>query len=453
MNTKRRQLRRPVAKVNKDVIFVLGAGVDRALGLPLMNTLFHDLNTFANGPGKPVDKALRSHAKNLRFGLDAYASGEGERLAQKLLGTHPHLLAKLQTAIRKHPDQKSANIQAIRTVLTNLSQINRANLLKEETVSQLSKMGGEKDPGDVDTLLDTQHMVFSPVARQAIKRFAAAPGEIPDLTPQEQEAFGEIAVLLSNFEEMMGLLFSGYCTKHLGNQKKYFYLSWLLWAYIREREQAGLSKRDYSFYKTLSEIGPGGGVITFNYTNFFCDQTRPSNGYFHGDCRSYIRFESREYVANDKATSEAKTIDQMVAVIEHLRVDWSKDIPVVDLPAFVPPLAVKPIICNEYLERWYECGQMIKSAQVLVILGYSFGFADEHFNDLIRKGNEDTRLVVINPSFEPVIDEVCRIIGQDSAILRVNNVCGLECKSGGRITFVKAKAEEILAENLRNLLG
>jgi hypothetical protein len=51
------------ARAIDDVVFVLGAGVDRVLGLPLLNSLFRDLNSFAHGAGKAIDKALRNHSK------------------------------------------------------------------------------------------------------------------------------------------------------------------------------------------------------------------------------------------------------------------------------------------------------------------------------------------------------------------------------------------------------
>jgi len=76
---------------------------------------------------------------------------------------------------------------------------------------------------------------------------------------------------------------------------------------------------------------------------------------------------------------------------------------------------MKPIICTEYLERWYECGQTIKNAKTLVIVGYSFGVADEHFNDLIRKRNEQAKLVVIDPSLEGIVNRVCQTVDQDKA--------------------------------------
>ena len=320
-------------------------------------------------------------------------------------------------------------------------------------VTQLAKLVGESNPGGDDTLLDTDHVSFRPKARQFIKTLLnQVKDEIPELTKEERDAFAEVIAILSNFEELLGSLFLGYFTKHTANQKKYFYLSWLFWAYIRHQEDLGRRDRDKSFYKTLSEICSGDGIITFNYTDFFDASTRPQNGYFHGDSKTFIRFHTREYVTDNVQIRDATTLARMLDFIKALRVDWEQNPPVVSLPAFIPPLAMKPIISTEYLERWYICGQKIKAAKTVVILGYSFSVADEHFNDLIRKGNREARLIVIDPYLEGPVSRVCQILSHDKTRLRLKNIAGLECKANGRLLFVKAKAEEIDSKKMMALL-
>jgi hypothetical protein len=440
-------------RASSDVIFVLGAGVDRVLGLPLLNTLFRDLSGFASGSGKAINKAIRDHCKSLRFDLQTYSGDEAENLGQKLLGSHQHLLATIQSALEKHPDAANANLVTVRTLMMKLAAIAGENELDEATVTQLSKLAGDADSGVGDTLLDTDKIAFRPKVRQAIKTlFSQVSTEIPSLTRQEQDAFAEVIAILSNFEDLMGSLFAGYFTKNIPNQKKYFYLAWLLWAYIRHHEEAGRVNLDRSFYKTLSEVGKGAGIITFNYTDFFYGDVRPSNGYFHGDCKAFIRFHKREYVTNNVQARDATTLDRMEAFIDGLHVDWTTDPPEVSLPAFVPPLAVKPIICTEYLERWYECGKAIKAAKTIVIVGYSFSVADEHFNDLIRKGNKNANLLVIDPDINAVATRVCETVDYNKNGLIPSNIAGLECRSGGRLRFVRAKAEEVKSTHLEALL-
>jgi hypothetical protein len=249
-------------------------------------------------------------------------------------------------------------------------------------------------------------------------------------------------------------LFTGYFTNYVPDQKKYFYLAWLFWAYIRHKEEVARSKRDLSFYKTLSDNSVSGdNIVTFNYTDFFDDRTRPSNGYFHGDNKAFIRFRTREYVTNDVQAKNASTLQSMAAFIDGLQTDWTKEPPEVSLPAIVPPLAMKPIICTEYLDRWYHCGQKIRKAKTIFIIGYSFSVADEHFNDLIRKGNKEARLIVVNPDIEAVVNRVCQTLDHDETGLQVANIQGLECLQDHRLTFVKAKAEQITSPLLDAILG
>jgi hypothetical protein len=437
------------------VIFVLGAGVDRVLGLPLLNTLFKDLSDFTRGPGKAINKAIRNHAKPLPLDLQTYGGDQAENLGQKLLGSHPHLLPKILTALDKQRDAGNARVNTVKTLMKKLSVIASENELNEAMMTELSKLAGQADSGVTDTLLDPNHISFRPKAREAIKVvFTQVLAEIPDLTPEDRAVFADVIALLSNFEELMADLFTGYFTKHIPDQRKYFYLAWLLWAYIRHKEEAARNKRDLSFYKTLSDSRVSGdNIVTFNYTDFFDDRTRPRNGYFHGECKAFIRFRTREYVANDVQARDATTLERMAAFIDQLKVDWTKDPPEVSLPAIVPPLAMKPVICTEYLDRWYHCGQIIKKAKTIFIIGYSFGVADEHFNDLIRKGNKEAKLIVVDPDIGAVVNRVCQTLNHDKTGLRSTNVQGLECKTDGRLTFVRAKAEQINSTRLMELLS
>jgi hypothetical protein len=437
-----------------DIVFVLGAGVDRVFGLPLLNTLFHDLGDFARGPGKGINAAIRKHAKPLPLDLQTYGGDQAENLGQKLLGSGPDLLPRIITALDKHNEAATPRVNTVRTLMKKLSVIATENELNETIMSELSKLAGQTDAGATDTLLDPNHISFRPKAREAIKAvFTEAVTEIPNLTPEESSAFREIITLLSNFEDLMADLFTGYFVQHIPDQRKYFYLAWLLWACIRYKEESAKTKRDLSFYKTLSDLGVrGDNIVTFNYTDFFDDVTRPRSGYFHGECNAFIRFRTREYIVNDIALKNATTLERMETFIAGLQVNWKAEPPLVSLPAIVPPLAMKPIICTEYLDRWYECGQTIKRAKTVVIIGYSFSVADEHFNDLIRKGNRKSQLIVVDPTLEDVVRRVCQVVDQNPAELEAITIGRLECRRAGRVTFVKAKAENLNKTDVAALL-
>src|SRR5580704_16846919 len=106
-----------------DVVFVLGAGVDRVLGLPLVNTLFRELSDFASGSGAAINKAIRSHAKHIPLDLQTYAGDQAENLGHKLLGSDPELLPKILAALDRHQDAAHDRIKAIKTVMKKLEKM------------------------------------------------------------------------------------------------------------------------------------------------------------------------------------------------------------------------------------------------------------------------------------------------------------------------------------------
>jgi hypothetical protein len=436
---------RAASPIGDDVVFVLGAGVDRVFGLPLVNSLFRDLSEFARGPGAAINRTIRDHAPRLPLNLEAYAGDQAENLGQRLLGSDPDLLRRIVSALDKHRDATSGRIKTIKALMQKLTEIGQANELDEATMAELSRLAGATDPGVSDTLIDPQHVTFRPKARDAIKAvFTQVVDEIPNLTPEEKSAFQSVIALLSNFEQLLAELFAGYFTNQLSSQKKYFYLAWLLWAYIRHKEESIRTSGIRSFYDTLAEAGiVGKNIITFNYTDFFSEATRPKEGYFHGDNKTFIRLRSRELVADSVQMKAATTLSKMATFIAELRVDWKQEPAEVCLPAMVPPLAMKPIICSEYLERWYLCAQCLKKARTIFIVGYSFNVADEHFNDLIRKGNQETRLIVVDPDVSAVATKVCRIMNHEETALQPRKIANMDCYCDGRLTFVKGKAEQI----------
>ena len=50
------------------------------------------------------------------------------------------------------------------------------------------------------------------------------------------------------------------------------------------------------------------------------------------------------------------------------------------------------------------------------------------------------------------MNRVCQTVDQEKATVRSATLRGLQCQIGGRLTFVKAKAEEINSARLMTLL-
>ena len=442
--------------VTDKTLFVLGAGVDVALGFPTMNNLLGELARFSTNDGKAIDKAIRQHVKGMRFNLSKRAGEQGEHFGEMLISSHSHLIEKVKSALNKHKDQESLKVKAMRTVVDNLDKIRESNHLDDETCKALGEIAGESEPeSGGDYLFNPRGLTLTNAPRQAIRKmFQGALTEIEGLTEEEQQALKEIVSVVSNFEEMLGEFFSGFFTKHLGNQKKYFYLSWLLWAYLQLKQMDAMDKRDGSFYKTLADLN-NHNVITFNYTRFFMTEDYSSIAYFHGNCSGYIRFDNREYIDRDDRIENAKSLDDVAKFLSDIgeEIDWNAEPPRLLLPAIVPPLSVKPIICNEYLDLWASAGARIEDADRIIIVGYSFNVADEHFNDLIRKRNNQAPIALIGPDINSAKPLVCRILGLDHTNLTKTPVAGVNRWKYGRLSLFETKAEDLTAEKLQKLLA
>ena len=174
---------------------------------------------------------------------------------------------------------------------------------------------------------------------------------------------------------------------------------------------------------------------------------------FHGDCLSYIRLDTRRLITNDQKVLEATTVDTIAEFVRTLDIDL--DAGKVFLPGIVPPLSVKPVMCREHLETWYQCGRIIDEASTIVIVGYSFNLADEHLNDLLRKrkGSTDVRILVVNPDIGGTSANVCKILGLNADQLTSVTRDGLNCRETENLVFVEAMTEQLTSENLARLLN
>ena len=112
---------------NHSVVYILGAGVDRPLGMPLANELLGEVAKFANGPGKPVAAAVRACLPYLRFSFDKYTGEQGEKFAETVLVEDPQALNMasdvLERYLTEHEGGEVERIQAVKTVCDALDEI------------------------------------------------------------------------------------------------------------------------------------------------------------------------------------------------------------------------------------------------------------------------------------------------------------------------------------------
>ena len=436
------------------MLCILGAGADVSLGLPTMNGLAKKLNIFAKGAGKPIHLALREKVKNLRFNLDKLGADTAEQLAELVLGSDNSLVEGIKAALRNVDTSAVPSVGAMLRTLDKLEEIRLANTLDEETASGLAEFAGEPEESASQCLLNPRKMVFDATPRQALLRACReAINDSAKLSPVQREAVEALFSALATFEDLLGALFLGYFNNDRTLQKKYFYLAWLFWSYIYCCEKDGQNRYDDSCYPLITELGAS-RVLTFNYTGFLRRASSDAPIYFHGDGGQFMSFHNRQMIAVPDVLKGNDPVAAIARYIESdMHVDWTARVTEVVLPAIVPPLTMKPLIASEYVDIWYEASQAISECDYIVVVGYSFSFADEHFNDLVRKKAPNKPIIIFDPNYFEVASNVCRVTGRDFDLLDPAYVSGMECLVGKRIAAGKSYAEAISSANVSDLLN
>lgn len=356
-------------------VFVLGAGTDYSYGIPMIGPLLRELAKFARNDGKGISAALKDELPYLRFTFDKFAGDQAGALISGLFDRGSDISAPLESAVVKlknHPE-----LRPIGVALGQLCEMARLNQLEGADVAGLAQIAGSVgEVPEAALMLDPRHMSLETMFGRAMRQsFERALLESDLFDAKEHEALELFIAAASNIEELLSRyfrLFSGLGSPH--DQKTY--LSWMLWAFLRHKSGAEVT-RSGTLYQSLA--GVADGVITFNYTSFFDPATRGRVRYFHGDLHGYLRCDDRA-VVQIPGLAQSGDLGAMESFVRTLRLDV-RNYPAVDIPAIVPPLSFKPVMSRAQLLTWAECDEVLQRANRIVVVGYSFAAADEHFND------------------------------------------------------------------------
>jgi len=426
-------------------VFVLGAGADVAYGLPTIATLMQELAAFARGEGHDVHNALRSKLPHLRFTFDKYASDQGNVLLERLFAGDEQLIPTLRAAAGKL--QKDETTAPVASMLEKMCTMAESNQLSADDLAGLAPLAGEVgDVGEAEPLFDPGKLSLTPMPNQALRHtFQQALIRGADLTDAERDAMEFFVVATSNIEQLLSLYFMKFWIGTAADRKTFLHLVWMLWAYLRVKS-VKMTKRTRSIYARLPALG--GDTITFNYTAFFTSVMVPRVKFFHGRLDEYLRADDRQLMRNDPALAAATDVEGVAEFITSLRLDVDA-VPAIDIPAIVPPTAFKPVMTRSQLRTWIEVDDLLQRADQIVIVGYSFATADEHFNDLLRHANPSARIIVVNPDSLKPVQAAFRILGLTPDQLVAEHRGKLDVQRCGRLVGVTAAAENVNEALLR----
>jgi hypothetical protein len=430
------------------MLLITGAGVDRSAGIdfPLANTLLADVTRYLDGPGKGVDEALRTMLPGMRFSFNNMIARAVDKIAIREPHEQKAMVQRVQAVIKDLPADKEhirKHGELIIRLFNKLATIAEHSQLDEETEALIREVF-PKDADDLidsDSILDIHKLSLSDTFKTVLKRTLKM-----GLTGDRHEVAAALGADMLNIETLLIEKFLGFYNEKPSDIKNYLYIAWSLWAYLVAKQNEVLAAHEGSDLPFYGRIPKVVRAITLNYTAFLQHRLGTKQAlHFHGGLAEYVRMDTRDLlpIENIQNCDPAAFIREIIAP----NVDVSSD----DLrqhrhviPSLVPPLRLKPILSHRYIELWGQASDWIRDAKHIVVVGYSFNTADEHFNDILRCHPDRKVDVVVpeatTPEFVNRMEKVFGTAGSQYNKVKVNGFDALQAK---KVRLIKAKADEI----------
>lgn len=431
-----------------DNLLILGAGVDRTHGIdfPLANTLLADVSRYLDGPGKAVDEALRAMLPGLRFSFNNMIARAVDKIATRETHEQKAMVQRVRDAIADLPPDQSdirKHGELIVRLFEKLATIAEQSYLDDETEA-LIRAVFPKDADDLidsDSILDIHKLSLSDTFKTVLKRTLKM-----GLSGEHHVVASALGADMLNIEALLVEKFLGFYNEKPADIKNYIYISWALWAYLVAKQNEVLSVHEdvsLPFYGKLPETVR---ALTLNYTAFLQNQLGAEQViYFHGGLAEYVRMDTRDLlpIENILKCNPAEFIRDTIAPnvdVTHEDLRQQRHV----IPALVPPLRLKPILSHKYIELWSQASQWVSDAKHIVVVGYSFNNADEHFNDILRC-HPGRRVDIVVPEAESDFfkDRIEKVFNIPASQFNTITVGGHKALQARNIRLIAAKAAEV----------
>jgi len=435
-------------------LLITGAGVDKTKGIdfPLAATLLPEITQFVNGEGKAVSEALRTLLPNLRFTFNSMIARAVDAIATRDVSEQRKMIQRVREAIENLPPEKEKvckHGELLIKLFEKLATIAENAELDEGTV-KLIKEVFPKDADeliDSDSILDIHKLSLSDTFKTVLKRTLQM-----GLGKEHHEVACAIGAEMLNVENLLVEKFLGFYNEKHQEIKNYIYISWMLWAYLVEKQKEVFAKHttfDLPFY---AKIPKDWKAVTLNYTSFLEKQLGRENViYFHGGLAEYVRMDTRDLLQIE----EINSLNILNFINETLRPNLSFDNDIEQqkhiIPALMPPLRLKPILSHRYIEEWHKASDWINTSERIIIVGYSFNRADEHFNDIVRQQKDGKDIFIIGPDMllEPALSRFEKVLGCPKNNWVDTKIQNKSAKKNGKIRIINALAAEINLSEIR----
>ena len=436
-------------------LLILGAGVDRTTGIdfPLANTLLADVTRYLDGPGKEVDEALRAMLPGLRFSFNTVIARAVDKIATREPHEQKAMVKRVQEAIAHlPPDQEAVRkhgelIIRLFNKLATIAEHSQLDLETEELIREVFP----KDANeliDSDSILDIHKLSLSDTFKTVLKRTLKQ-----GLSAERHEVAAALGTDMLNIETLLIEKFLGFYNEKPSDIRNYLYISWALWAFLVAKQKEVLAIHGGRTLPFYGDVPKTVRAITLNYTAFLQQHLgEHQTVYFHGGLADYVRMDTRDLLPIDDILNcdPAQFIRDAVAPnvdVSHEDLRQQRHV----IPALVPPLRLKPILSHRYIELWSKASDWVKEAQRIVVIGYSFNNADEHFNDIIRSHpDRDIYIVAPEATSQLFVARMEKVFGTATNQYNKVKLNGLDALQAKRVRLIAATASEI---DLSQLFG
>lgn len=436
-------------------LLITGAGVDRTDGIefPLANTLLAGITKYLDDDSNEVDKTLRDMLPGLRFSFNSMIARAVDKIATREPHEQKAMVKRVQEAINGLPEDKESikkHGELIIKLFEKLASIAEESQLDEETEQLIREVfpNDANDLIDSDSILDIHKLSLSDTFKTVLKRTLKM-----GLSGANHEVAAALGADMLNVEVLLIDKFLGFYNNKPSDIKNYIYISWALWAYLVSKQQEVLRKYDDAPLPFYGGIPSNVKAITLNYTDFLANQLGRNNViYFHGGLSEYVSMNTRDLIPiddiNQRGCSDFIKKD-IVPNIDVSNEELTEQSHVI--PSLVPPLRLKPVLSNKYIDLWSESANWVRQANHIIVVGYSFNNADEHFNDILRCNYANKKIDIVapeatTPEFLNRMEKVFGIASNQyikTSIGALNNV-----RRAKNIRLISAKAGEVDLERL-----
>ena len=431
-------------------VIILGAGVDATdgIGMPLTNEIIPQINEFIKtDEGKNIDDKMRSMLPNLRFHFDKFIKDTIDRIAQdfgkEITTISRNIKEELNTnATLTDKDRKMGKL--IVAILTKVNSLQEGAILDEETALLIEELFGQGIVGD-ETIVDFNKLVytdtFKTVMRQIMEQSMSQPNNV---------ILKHVYRNLLDIEDILVKYFIGFYTGNIPYIKTYIYISWMLWCFMKVKEKEIFDSYGDNISKDLpvySKIPADWKVITFNYSSFAYFFNRNNSLYFHGNLFKYIDIQNKTEISIGENDYKSMSIDNFLKDQIMPNLSFNDNSLKYTIPMFLPPMKIKPVLSHSYIKIWFESEKVIKDAEKIIIIGFSFNHSDEYINGILRDC-KNKNIFIIDAEIERVLTALESIFNykmENYTTLKIQEHSAKKC---GIITLINAKAHEINIQNL-----